>query len=102
MNRSYVHTVLVGLDMFAAVLFFCRADLTVSTMCWMVANGKEGYLKLNRVQHWFLKTLGPVLNMIQADHMDIAMTNDLARANSTIAAIGSSDAITSLSTSSTL
>lgn len=96
MNDGYIHTVLVGLDSFAAVLFFCRADLTISTMCWMVANGKGGYLKLNRFQLWFLRWLGPVLNKIQTDHMAIAQASDLARANSTIAAIGSPDALTTL------
>lgn len=87
MNDGYIHTVLVGLDSFAAVVFFCRADLTVSTMCWMVANGKAEYLKLNWVQHAFLAWLGPLLNKIQADHMAIAMASDTARARSTLTAL---------------
>lgn len=89
MNNGYIHTVLVALDSLAAAVFFCRADLTISTMCWMVAAGKADYLKLNAFQRGFLAGLGPILNKVQPNHMALAMVSDLERANSTISVLKS-------------
>jgi len=34
---TYLYTVLLALDRFGAALFFNRADLCISTLCWIVA-----------------------------------------------------------------
>lgn len=36
-NRTYSHTVALGVDRFAAAVVFNQADITVSSLCWIVA-----------------------------------------------------------------
>jgi hypothetical protein len=35
-NRTYSHTVALGADRFAAAVVFNQADITVSSLCWIV------------------------------------------------------------------
>lgn len=35
-NRTYSHTVALGLDRFTAAVVFNQADITVSSLCWIV------------------------------------------------------------------
>lgn len=82
-DRTYSHTLLIALDDLGASIFFNRPDLTISTLCWLVANGKDAPLKLWGWQRMALKFLGPILNRIQTDHMALAKEGDLERAQST-------------------
>ncbi len=83
-DRSYTHTLAIALDDWAASVFFNRPDLTVSTLCWLVASGKDAPLNLWRWQRAFLQWLGPWLNRIQKDHMALAREGDIERAQSTL------------------
>lgn len=40
-QRTYAHTSLIAFDQFCAAMIFNRADITVSSLCWIVlaANG---------------------------------------------------------------
>lgn len=86
-DGTYSHTVLIAVDQFAAAVIFNRADLTVSTMCWMVATGNDSSLKLSTWQRWSLVKLGPVLNRIQTNHCALSADGDRLRARSTLAAL---------------
>lgn len=35
-NRTYSHTLALGVDRFAAAVVFNQADITVSSLCWIV------------------------------------------------------------------
>lgn len=87
-DTTYTHTVLIGLDQLGAAILFNRNDLTISTMCDMVAKGDDASLKLQGWQRAFLKRLGPVLNKIQADHCAQARVGDEGRATSTLSVLG--------------
>lgn len=77
----------MALDQFAAAVVFNRPDLTISTMCWMVANDDYANLKPSRWQWWVLAKLGPILNWIQTDHCKGAALADYNRAQSTVKAL---------------
>lgn len=83
-DRSYSHTVLMALDQFGGAILFNRPDLTISAMCWMVANDKETPLKLWGWQRFVLACLGALLNRIQTNHMELAREGDQERARSTL------------------
>ena len=83
-SRTYSHTLLIALDDFGAAIIFNRPDLTISTLCYLVVNGKDASLKLWRWQTAVLKWLGPWLDRIQKDHMALAREGDSERAQSTI------------------
>lgn len=83
-DKTYSHNLLLALDMYAAAVVFNRPDLTISTMCWMVATGNDQSLKLWKWQRAILIWLGPKLDKIQANHCKEAAYADRSRAWSTI------------------
>lgn len=83
-DKTYSHNLLIALDQFAAAVIFNRPDLTISTMCWMVHNGKCAELKLSAWQHAFLMWLGPLLNKVQTNHMELSRQGDYERAQNTV------------------
>lgn len=87
-NKTYTHTLLIGLDQFAAAVIFNRPDLTISTLCYLVMAGQAWDVKLSRWQIWLLSRLGPALDWIQAGHCKQAKAGDVARAQSTLQALG--------------
>lgn len=87
-DKTYTHTVLIGLDQFAAAVIFNRPDLTISTMCWMVMEGQAFDLKLSGWQIAILAWLGPKLDRMQANHCAEAKDGDIARAQQTLKALG--------------
>lgn len=86
-DNTYTHTILIGLDQFAAGLLFNRNDLTISTMCFLVMHGNDAPLKLSERQRAFLAWLGPVLDKIQAGHCAGARQGDIERAKSTLTSL---------------
>jgi hypothetical protein len=81
-KKTYLHTLLVALDQFGAAVFFNRADLTVSAMCWLVRKGRTEDLRPGRWQTWLLVHIGNVLEWVQPGHLEAARVGDLIRANS--------------------
>lgn len=86
-DGTYSHNFLLALDMWAAMVVFNRPDLTVSTMCWMVASGNDQSLKLWKWQRAILVWLGPKLDKIQAHHCEGAAFADYDRAQATMNAL---------------
>lgn len=87
--RTYVHSVLVGLDDFGAAVFFNRNDVTISTLCRIVqlARAKDAggewalkQLGLWKWQYVVLAWLGPFLNDLQTNHCEKARLADIQRA----------------------
>lgn len=87
-DKTYTHTVLIAADQFAAAVFFNRPDLTISTMCWMVMEGKDATLKLSKMQRAFLAWLGPQLNKYWPNHCAEARDGDIKRAKNTLTSLG--------------
>jgi len=96
-EKSYVHTVLLGLDMFGAAVLFNQTDITISSMCrlqqmadYESIAGKQydgtwtqryDSLKLWRWQHLFLRVLAIGLDKLQTAHCEGARCGDINRAN---------------------
>ena len=87
-RNSYTHTLAIAIDTLAASVFFNRADLTISTLCWVVAEGKDESLKLWHWQRQALLWIGPLLNKIQANHIALSREGDIRRAQSTLSLLG--------------
>lgn len=75
-HKTYLFRVLLFLDMFAAALIFRDADVTISSM-----TGLE--LKKPEPARW-AKLLGGLLNHLQPNHCEMAITDDVARAKQAI------------------
>lgn len=80
-SNTYSHTLAIGVDMLTASIFWNDTDVCVSSLCG---------LQLRRVialqgSNWFLVQLGHLLNWIQADHCELSIAADIARANATLA-----------------
>lgn len=88
---SYLYTVLLGLDRFAAAVFFNHPDVTISALCWVVRYAPTDpialaalvKLRLNRFQAWFLSKCGSMLEAIQQGHCIQARQTDLDTAKAT-------------------
>ena len=89
---SYLYIVLLGLDRFAAAVFFCHSDITISALCWIVRTAPTDpvaaralvELKANRLQRWFLARCAAVLEFIQRGHCAQARQTDLETARAAI------------------
>lgn len=87
-GKTYIHTLLIALDQFAAAVFFDRADVTISSLCRVVQLADAGYLtwqaklattKFATWQISVLRVLARWLDYIQTNHCELARQSDLAR-----------------------
>jgi hypothetical protein len=72
MNNTWVFKVLIGLDMLGSAIIWRDADVTISSL-----TGLE--LRKPNARVW-AKTLGWVLNHLEANHCEKAIKNDILRA----------------------
>ena len=72
MNNTWVFKVLIGLDMLGSAIIWRDADVTISSL-----TGLE--LRKPNPRTW-AKVLGWVLNHLQKDHTNLAIKNDILRA----------------------
>lgn len=79
-SGTYTHTLAIAADMGTASIFWNREDVTVSSLCGLELRKPAG--------NWFLRALGRLLNRVQANHCELAIAADRARAQSTIALLG--------------
>lgn len=98
-DRTYLHTVLIGLDDFGAALFLNRNDCTISTACDLVRKMYAGnraardlvYLTFS-FRNWqirALRVIGAALERIQPGHCNAARLADIARGRSAVALLDS-------------
>jgi hypothetical protein len=80
-DRQWSFDLLYGLDRFAAALFFQETRMSISTMCWLVKQGKADRLKLRAYQIGFLRWLEPRLSEA---HCKWAAANDRTRAQTAV------------------
>ena len=87
-SRTYVHTLLIAIDQFAAAVFFNRADVTISSLCRVVQLADSGdavwtarlaATKFARWQIAILRVLAAGLEKIQTSHCELARQSDLSR-----------------------
>jgi hypothetical protein len=76
-DKTFTHNVLLAIDLWAALTFFNRAGITISTMAGLVRDGKAAPLKLWLWQEDFLRWLEPRLSNA---HCEAAKAADIARA----------------------
>ena len=90
-DGTYSHSVLIGLDQFAAAVIFNRNDVTVSALCRVMQladagapefNARLDGLKLSHWQIWLLRKLAIALDRLQPGHCESARIADLVRAQS--------------------
>lgn len=91
-DRTYLHTVLIGLDDFGAALFLNRNDCTISTACDLVRKMDAGNkaardivwltFAFKRWQITALRAIGAGLERIQPGHCNAARLADIARGRS--------------------
>ena len=80
-NRTWVHLLLVIFDDVGAVLVFNQFGITISSLCKIAMDGKDGPLKLWGWQHSLLLWLGARLGHA---HCDAAALSDKERAEAVI------------------
>ena len=87
-DGTYTHQVAIGLDQFAAAVWFNRNDVTVSALCRVVQLADAGTpefrarldgLKLSHWQLWLLRKIARGLEWIQPGHCEAARLADLVR-----------------------
>jgi hypothetical protein len=76
---TYVKTLALALDYWSASVFFNQKDITISSLCWMLDQGKEAPLKLSRCQRWALSKIGPWLDRHWPNHRARARYSDITR-----------------------
>jgi hypothetical protein len=81
---TYLTTVALGFDDFAASVILNRNDLCVSAACGLVLSGRDAPLQLHGWQRTFLKVIGHGLDYFWPGHCAGAINGDLTRANSSI------------------
>jgi hypothetical protein len=90
-KNTYIYTILLGLDRFAAAILFNRADITISALCWVVRYAPTDpiaaiaydKLKFNRWQVWFLIHCAAMLEWMSAGHCARARETDVDTAADT-------------------
>ena len=87
-TRTYVHSILVGLDDLAAALLFNRCDCTISSLCRLAQLGLLDRIDAHPWHRWFLTRLAPVLDRIQPNHCELARLADLRRGRSAAQLLG--------------
>jgi hypothetical protein len=76
-SNTYSHTLAIAADIFTASTFWNTEDVTVSSLAGLALRRKE--------TSTFLARLGKVLNVLQRNHCEGAITSDLARLDSALA-----------------
>jgi hypothetical protein len=87
MSRPYALNVLIALDRFGAALLFNQPDITISSLCWVAAQGASSQNQAAKLSPWQTRILIPlawVLNKIQANHCQLARMSDIATAQARI------------------
>ncbi|MDE2105201.1 MAG: hypothetical protein KGL39_48700 [Patescibacteria group bacterium] len=101
-ERTYLHTVAIGIDDLAAALFLNRNDMTVSTACDLVRKMYGGnkvardlvYLTFG-FRNWqivALHRIGAGLERLQPGHCNAARLADIARGRGAAVTLASVDA----------
>jgi hypothetical protein len=101
-ERTYLHTVAIGLDDLAAAVFLNRNDMTVSTACDLVRK-MDGGNKVARdlvlltfaFKNWqiaALRRIGAALERIQPGHCNAARLADIQRGCDSAVVLSSTDA----------
>lgn len=95
-SGTYSHNVLLGVDFLGAIVFWNVEDITISSLCGLVMNydkdpsGWQRNLDMLKLYEWqisVLRWLGPKLNDIKANHCQLAIEADTARAKHAIAVL---------------
>lgn len=82
---TYLYTVLLAIDRFGAAILFNRADITISSLCWIYLNRTidpitiRSYRTLNLYgwQAGFLGATGTALERISPGHCARARISDI-------------------------
>lgn len=77
-SNTYTHTIAVAVDVFTASILWNSYDVTISSRCGLALRGVGGH------PEW-MKSLGRLLNKIQANHCELAIQADMQRAKNAIA-----------------
>lgn len=75
-GNSWGFEAALGLDYWACATFFGQFGITVSTLCGLVRDGKEGPFGLYRWQRTVLRWIEPRLGR---QHVNLALAHDVAR-----------------------
>ena len=92
-DKTYSHTVLLGVDRLGAAVVFNEPDITISSLCWIVRSGSPGQndqLKLYDWQRGTLRAIGAALEFFWPGHCARARTGDIqtsSRARSLLGAL---------------
>lgn len=101
---TYAYRVLIGLDRLGAALLFNRNDITISTLCGLVQladsarpDRRKAFrlvlsFGLHPVQLWLLRQLTYVLDKIQHNHCQLAISGDVQTAKSIVSMLKAFDA----------
>lgn len=84
-DKTYSHTLVLGLDRFGAAILFNQPDITISSLCWVVREAPFGKiaedalpkLKLYRWQNCALVIIGNALEYFWPGHCEAARLGDL-------------------------
>lgn len=84
-DKTYSHTVALGVDRLGAALIFNQPDITISSLCWIVRNAAHlkiaedalPVLKLAPWQSWLLWRIGDGLEYFWPGHCEQARLGDL-------------------------
>lgn len=80
---SYLKTVALGLDDFAAAILLNRNDLCISAACGLVREKHDVDLALSSWQRMLLSWIGAALDHFWPGHCEKAVVNDRQRAAAT-------------------
>lgn len=79
-DRTYSHTVLLGVDRLGAALIYNEPDITISSLCWIVRSGSDSQRAALKLYHWQLRSLqliGDGLEHFWPGHCARARNGDL-------------------------
>lgn len=86
MKYPYWLVLLLAIDRAAAAIFFNRADITVSSLCWIVRGGYQ--LDVYFWQRLLLRAIGAGLELVNPGHCANARLSDIKTAQSTLKELG--------------
>lgn len=92
-DKTYSHTVALGVDRLGAAVIYNEPDITISSLCWIVRSGTDqqrAALKLYRWQLLSLRGIGNGLEYFWPGHCARARTGDIqtsARARALLGAV---------------
>lgn len=87
-SQTYSYTALLALDRFGAAVIFGQPDISISSLCWVYCQGASSQRSAFKLADWqisILQFLGPLLNRIQTNHMQLARMTDIKAAQDRIA-----------------